>query len=88
MESTARGWIHGPGNKGVLKLVVDADRGVLVGGTAVGPHAGEILAGITVAVAGEVSVQRLIETVWAYPTYHRIFDDVLAELPSELRNGR
>ncbi len=88
MESTTRGWIHGPGNKGVMKLVVDADRGVVVGGTAVGPHAGEILAGITVAVVGEVPVQRLIETVWAYPTYHRIFDAVLAELPSELRNGR
>lgn len=88
METTTRGWIHGPGNKGIFKLVVDADRGVLVGGTVVGPHAGEVLAGLTVAVASQVPVQRLIETVWAYPTYHRGFDAVLAELPDVLRNGR
>lgn len=88
MQSTTRGWIHGKGNKGLFKLVVDADRGVVVGGTVVGPHAGEILAGITVAVVGAVPIQQLIETVWAYPTYHRGFDAVLGELPADLRNGR
>lgn len=88
MESTTRGWIHGPGNKGTFKLVVDADKKIIVGGTVVGPHAGEILAGLTVAVVGKVPVQKLIETVWAYPTYHRGFDAVLAELPDELKTGR
>ena len=88
MESTTRGWIHGAGNKGTFKLVVDADKGVIVGGTIVGPHAGEILAGLTVAVVGKVPVQQLIETVWAYPTYHRGFDAVLAELPDNLKSGR
>ena len=52
------------------------------------PHAGEILAGLTVAVVGKVPVQQLIETVWAYPTYHRGFDAVLAELPDNLKSGR
>ena len=88
MESTTRGWIHGPGNKGTFKLVVDADKKIIVGGTVVGPHAGEILAGLTVAVVGKVPVQKLIETVWAYPTYHRGFDAVLAELPDELKTSR
>ena len=32
LPSTARGWIHGPGNDGLIKLIGDADRGVLVGG--------------------------------------------------------
>ena len=88
MASTTRGWIHGEGNDGLFKLIVDHARGVIVGGTVVGPHAGEVLAGLTVAVAGGVPVQRLIETVWAYPTYHRGFDAVLAELPDDLRSGR
>lgn len=88
MESTTRGWIHGPGNAGLFKLVVDADTRTVVGGTVVGPHAGEILAGVTVAVAGKVPLQDLIETVWAYPTYHRGFDAVLAELPANLSSGR
>ena len=33
LPSTARGWIHGPGNDGLIRLIADADRGVLVGAT-------------------------------------------------------
>jgi Pyridine nucleotide-disulphide oxidoreductase/Pyridine nucleotide-disulphide oxidoreductase, dimerisation domain len=35
---SARGWIHGPGNDGFIKLVEDPARGVLVGATSVGPQ--------------------------------------------------
>ena len=40
IPSSARGWIHKAGNDGVIKLVEDGDRGVLVGGTAMGPNGG------------------------------------------------
>ncbi len=43
IASSARGLIHGPGNEGFVKLVQDADRGVLDGGTSVGPAGGEVL---------------------------------------------
>ena len=33
---TARGWLHGPGNEGVVKLVVDRRRRTLVGATSMG----------------------------------------------------
>ncbi len=88
MESVSRAWIHGPPNAGILKLVVDTATEAIVGATAVGPHAGEVLAGMTVAVAGKVPVSTLVTTVWAYPTYHRGFDAVLAELPARLRPSR
>src|SRR5260370_3527912 len=40
---TSRGSIHGLGNDGFIKVVEDADRGVLVVGTSVGQHGGEVL---------------------------------------------
>ena len=49
-SANTRGWIHGPGNDGFVKVVEDADRGVLVGATVVGPHGGELIGMLTVAV--------------------------------------
>ncbi|MGH3645835.1 MAG: dihydrolipoyl dehydrogenase family protein [Micromonosporaceae bacterium] len=80
VPSTARGWIHKAGNHGVIKLVADADRGVLVGATAAGPTGGEVLSGLAVAVHGEVPVERLRHMIYAYPTFHRGIEDALRDL--------
>ena len=50
----ARGWIHKAGNDGFIKLVEDADRGVLVGATSAGPWGGEVLSMLTLAVHAAV----------------------------------
>jgi pyruvate/2-oxoglutarate dehydrogenase complex dihydrolipoamide dehydrogenase (E3) component len=71
VPSTARGWIHKAGNEGVIKVVADAQRGVLVGATSVGPTGGEVLSGLAVAVRGEVPVATLKNMVYAYPTIWR-----------------
>ena len=56
---SSRGWIHQAGNDGLIKLVADAERGVLVGGTAVGPSGGEVLGLLAVAVHAEVPISTL-----------------------------
>jgi pyruvate/2-oxoglutarate dehydrogenase complex dihydrolipoamide dehydrogenase (E3) component len=71
MPEEARGWIHKAGNDGFVKLVADAERGVLVGATSAGPAGGEVLSGLAVAVHGEVPVDRLRHMIYAYPTFHR-----------------
>jgi pyruvate/2-oxoglutarate dehydrogenase complex dihydrolipoamide dehydrogenase (E3) component len=80
LAASSRGWIHQAGNDGVIKLVADADRGVLVGGTAVGPAGGEILGLITTAIHAEVPVERLRSMHFAYPTFHRAVQTALEDL--------
>jgi len=82
VPSTARGWIHKVGNEGVVKLVEDADRGVLVGATSVGPTGGEVLGMLTLAVHAEVPVRDLTSMIYAYPTFHRGVQDALRALGS------
>ncbi len=80
IPSSARGWIHKAGNDGVVKLVEDADRGVLVGATVVSPAGGEVLAMLTLAVDAQVPTARLRRMIYAYPTFHRAIEDALADL--------
>jgi pyruvate/2-oxoglutarate dehydrogenase complex dihydrolipoamide dehydrogenase (E3) component len=77
VPSSARGWIHKAGNEGFVKLVVDADRGVLVGATSAGPVGGEVLSGLAVAVQASVPVETLRHMIYAYPTFHRGIEDAL-----------
>jgi pyruvate/2-oxoglutarate dehydrogenase complex dihydrolipoamide dehydrogenase (E3) component len=80
VPASARGWIHKAGNDGFLKLVVDADSGLLVGATSAGPVGGEVLSALAVAIHGEVPVERLQHMIYAYPTFHRGISDALATL--------
>ncbi|MGX8904874.1 dihydrolipoyl dehydrogenase family protein [Streptomyces netropsis] len=82
VPSSARGWIHKAGNEGLVKLVEDADRGVLVGATSAGPAGGEVLYGLAVAVRAEVPVASLRHMIYAYPTFHRAVEDALKDLGS------
>jgi pyruvate/2-oxoglutarate dehydrogenase complex dihydrolipoamide dehydrogenase (E3) component len=73
-----RGWIAE--EQGVIKLVADNGRGILVGGTAVGPSGGEVLSMITVAVHAEIPIAILANMHFAYPTFHRGLQPVLQQL--------
>jgi pyruvate/2-oxoglutarate dehydrogenase complex dihydrolipoamide dehydrogenase (E3) component len=79
-SGSARGWIHGPGADGLIKLVADRDRGVLVGATSMGPAGGEVLGLLTLAVHAEVPLDRLRTMIYAYPTFHRGVEDALRDL--------
>lgn len=77
---TARGWLHSAGNEGFIKLVVDRSRDVLVGATSVGPHGGEVLGLLALAVHAQIPVSTLRSMIYAYPTFHKGIEDTLNEL--------
>jgi pyruvate/2-oxoglutarate dehydrogenase complex dihydrolipoamide dehydrogenase (E3) component len=80
LAASSRGFTHGPGGEGVVKVVEDAARGVLVGATVVGPGGGEILGLLAVAVHARVPVETLRTMIYAYPTFHRAVETALADL--------
>jgi pyruvate/2-oxoglutarate dehydrogenase complex dihydrolipoamide dehydrogenase (E3) component len=78
LGDSTRGWIHRA--QGLVKLVEDADRGVLVGATSAGPTGGEVLSMLVTAVHAEVPTATLRTMIYAYPTFHRAVEDALSKL--------
>lgn len=61
------------GYSGHAKMIVDEDRHVLVGLTLVGQDVGEMIHAATVAVVGEVPIERLWHAVPSYPTMSELW---------------
>ncbi|MET0821592.1 MAG: NAD(P)/FAD-dependent oxidoreductase [Aeromicrobium sp.] len=77
LAASSRGFVHGAGNEGLIKIVIDDDRGVIVGANSVGVSGGETLAGLAFAVRAEIPVETLANTIYAYPTFWRAIESAL-----------
>jgi pyruvate/2-oxoglutarate dehydrogenase complex dihydrolipoamide dehydrogenase (E3) component len=66
--------------RGTARLVVDDDRRVIVGATITGPEIAEFLQAMTIAVVGEVTLDRLFHAVPAFPTRSELWLYLLEEL--------
>ncbi|MFF7953361.1 dihydrolipoyl dehydrogenase family protein [Streptomyces griseorubiginosus] len=62
-----------PGYRGRARILIDRDRQVVVGATFVGPGVAELLYSATVAITGEVPVERLWHAVPAFPTISEVW---------------
>jgi pyruvate/2-oxoglutarate dehydrogenase complex dihydrolipoamide dehydrogenase (E3) component len=66
--------------RGTTRLVVDEDRRVIVGATFTGPEIAEFLHAATIAVVGEVTLERLFHAIPAFPTRSEVWLYLLEEL--------
>ncbi|WP_439379644.1 dihydrolipoyl dehydrogenase family protein [Amycolatopsis lexingtonensis] len=73
LAATAGSAVHAEGYRGHARMVVDEDRKVIVGFTLVGPDVAEMLHAATIAVAGEVPLDRLWHAVPAFPTVSEVW---------------
>jgi pyruvate/2-oxoglutarate dehydrogenase complex dihydrolipoamide dehydrogenase (E3) component len=82
VAKSSRGWIHGgePPADGVVKVVADTDRGILVGATTVAPYGGEVLGLLAAAVHARMPVETLRGMHFAYLTFHRVIQNALNQL--------
>ncbi|WP_405784608.1 NAD(P)/FAD-dependent oxidoreductase [Streptomyces sp. NBC_01378] len=73
IASVAGAGLYGDGYRGRARMIVDLDREILLGVTFVGPGVGELVHSATVAVAGEVPIDRLWHVVPSYPTVSEVW---------------
>lgn len=78
-SQTARGYIH-DFHGGVIKLVGDRTRGVLIGATLVTPRAGEILGELVLAVRAGTPLTTLADVIHPFPAFNRVLGASLDEL--------
>jgi pyruvate/2-oxoglutarate dehydrogenase complex dihydrolipoamide dehydrogenase (E3) component len=77
---SSRGWIHKAGNEGLIKVVADLDKGVLVGATSMAPPGGEVLGFLALAVQANIPIDDMRHMIYAYPTFHRAIEAALNDL--------
>ncbi|MET9435722.1 NAD(P)/FAD-dependent oxidoreductase [Streptomyces sp. NPDC006551] len=73
IDDVAGAGLYADDYRGHAKLVVDVTRGVVVGCTLTGPLATELIHTATVAVVGEVPLERLWHAVPAFPTVSEVW---------------
>jgi dihydrolipoamide dehydrogenase len=76
-EGNAGGSFVGRGAAGTCRIVVDEDRRVVAGATFTGPEVAESLHAATIAVVGEVPLDRLWHAVPSFPTRSELWLNLL-----------
>ncbi|MFH8566258.1 dihydrolipoyl dehydrogenase family protein [Streptomyces sp. NPDC017988] len=73
MSGVAGAGLYADGYRGRARMIVDLDREIVLGVTFVGPGVGELIHSATMAVAGEIPLDRLWHAVPAYPTISEVW---------------
>ncbi|CAN5228696.1 NAD(P)/FAD-dependent oxidoreductase [soil metagenome] len=73
LGSVAGSAVQADGYEGRARMVVDEKRAVIIGVTFVGQDVSELLHAATIAIVGEVPIDRLWHAVPAYPTMNEIW---------------
>jgi pyruvate/2-oxoglutarate dehydrogenase complex dihydrolipoamide dehydrogenase (E3) component len=79
LGNTAGSSFVGKGAPSSARIVVDQDRDVIVGATIAGPDVAEMLHAATIAIVGEVPLDRLVHAIPAFPTRSEVWLELLAD---------
>ncbi|MED7822058.1 dihydrolipoyl dehydrogenase family protein [Streptomyces chiangmaiensis] len=73
LSRVAGAGLYADGYRGRGRMVVDLDSEILLGVTFVGPGVGELIHSASIAIAGEVPINRLWHAVPSYPTISEVW---------------
>lgn len=74
--------LHTDGYVGHARLVIDENKHIIVGATFIGPQISELLHSATIAVVGQVSINRLWHAVPSFPTVSEVWIQLLENYAS------
>lgn len=86
LDDVPRTEIEGAGG-GALELVADRATRLLIGATAVGPHADAWLGEALLAVQARLTVDTLAAVVHAFPTFNQVYEVAAQALAQRLSDG-
>ncbi len=66
--------------RGLLKAVVDAKTGLILGVSVLAPHGGEVMAVVQMAMQGGLTTSALLDTVFSHPTMPECLNDLFGRL--------
>ncbi|MBN9390035.1 MAG: mercuric reductase [Chloroflexi bacterium] len=69
-------------SRGLMKAVVDADTGQILGGALLGIEGGEMMAVLQMAMMGKLAYTVLKEAIFAHPTLAEAFNNLFSQTPS------
>jgi pyruvate/2-oxoglutarate dehydrogenase complex dihydrolipoamide dehydrogenase (E3) component len=78
-SGNAGGSFYGRNAPGTARLLIDRERRIVVGATITGAEVGEMLHAATIAIVGEVPLDRLRHAVPCFPTRSEIWLSLLAD---------
>jgi dihydrolipoamide dehydrogenase len=78
-SGNAGGSFYGRNAPGTARLLIDRERRVVVGATITGAEVGEMLHAATIAIVGEIPLERLRHAVPCFPTRSEIWLTLLAD---------
>jgi pyruvate/2-oxoglutarate dehydrogenase complex dihydrolipoamide dehydrogenase (E3) component len=79
-SGNAGGSFYGRNAPGTSRLLIDRERRVIVGATITGAEVADFLHAATIAIVGEVPIDRLQHAVPAFPTRSEIWINLLAQV--------
>ena len=87
-SGTAGAAFHGSGTPGTARIVVDEQRGVIVGATFTGTDVAEWLHAATIAIVAKTPVELLWQAVPAFPTRSEVWLKLLERREADLAGER
>jgi len=78
--------LHTDGYVGHARLVIDKDKHIIVGATFIGPQVSELLHSATVAIVGQIPIERLWHAVPSFPTVSEVWTELLENFSGQNRS--